>query len=149
MTNWFVLGTKLVILEKILCISGGLDEEIEVVVAIISSNEKLSSLQKVQSLLIAHEGILEQKKLTNREYKPRCQICEKYEHTVKKCYFKFDANFTPAKQGSSNTRSQNANINTVNICNKNQNQRMQILAQQKLKTFMMIVGTQILVPLTM
>ena len=54
-------GHKVADTEQILCILSGLDDEYEAVVAIISSNEKLPSLQSVQSMLLAHEGRLEQK----------------------------------------------------------------------------------------
>lgn len=46
----------------------GHDEEYDAVVAVISSNEVLPSLQYIHSILLAHEGRLEQKKSTNSEY---------------------------------------------------------------------------------
>jgi hypothetical protein len=61
-------GHKITDTEQILCMLGGLDDEYEAVVAIISSNEKLPSLQSVHAMLLAHKGRIKQKKSTNLEY---------------------------------------------------------------------------------
>lgn len=36
----------------------------------------------------------------NNNNRPRCKFCEKYGHGANKCYFRFDANYTPSNRGA-------------------------------------------------
>lgn len=61
-------GHKISETEQVLNILNGLDDSFESVVAVISSKETTPSVQYVTSVLLAHEGRLEQKQSSPQDF---------------------------------------------------------------------------------
>lgn len=59
---------KLFDLEKMLPILSGLDDEYEAVVAVVSSKERTPSIEYVHSILLSHEGRIEENKPVINEF---------------------------------------------------------------------------------
>lgn len=69
------LGTashKVSELVQMLSILSGLDDEYEAVVAVISSKERTPSIEYVHSVLLSHEGRIEQNKPVINEFSANC-----------------------------------------------------------------------------
>ncbi|KAL6334751.1 hypothetical protein AAG906_021410 [Vitis piasezkii] len=133
---------KLLDTNHILAIMQGLGDESESVIAVISSKKYSPSLQYVTSTLIAHNRnqfggnqVTRGSFVHNRGrgrgraqggIKPQCQLCNKFGHTVHRCFYRYDPNFhgnmpangpTPgvlgsgARNGASGSISSAGNVN--------------------------------------
>lgn len=92
-------GHKVNETEHVLNILNGLGEEFEAIVAVISSRETTPSVQYVSSILLAHEGRLEQKNSATSEFSINLVANTKNKGTQTNLRFESSANIHQEAQG--------------------------------------------------